>query len=207
MTEIQLKRAYEDASADDGVRVLVDRLWPRGVSKEAAKLDAWMKELGPSDELREWFGHRPERWDGFAERYRAELKSPLRETLLAALQGVAGKSTLTLVYGARDEKENEAVVARDALLHERAQPAKEWDAATRLLLIVSVVAAAKHDAAAPTATVRRFASALMGDAQFDAALRELTASGRMRESKDGWELSDSGDLRVRELARAGTNGA
>lgn len=204
---IHLKRAYEEPSRNDGIRVLVDRLWTRGIAKDNANLAAWMKELGPSDELRDWFGHRTERWDGFADRYRVELKSPLRQTLLAALQGVAGQSTLTLVYGARDEKENEAVVVRDVLLHERAQPAKDWDAATRLLLIASVVAAAKPDAAAPSATVRQFAAALLDDAQFDAALHELTASGRIRESADGWELGKSGELRVHELARAGANDA
>lgn len=205
MTEIHLKRAYVDSAADDGVRVLVDRLWPRGVSKEAAKLDAWMKELGPSDELRGWFGHQPERWTEFAAKYRTELKAPVRQTLLAALQGAAGQSTLTLVYGARDEKENEAVVLRKVLLDERAQPAKEWDAATRLLLVASVVAAAKPDAAASVATVRRFASALVTDAQFAPALHELTASGRIRETTGGLELSNSGELRVHELARADVN--
>jgi uncharacterized protein YeaO (DUF488 family) len=201
---IHLKRAYDDSSPQDGTRVLVDRLWTRGIAKADANLAAWMKELGPSDELREWFGHQPERWDGFTERYRAELKTPLCQTLLAALQGVAEHATLTLVYGARDEKQNEAVVVRDVLLHERAQPAKEWDAATRLLLIASVVAAAKHDAVAPTATVRQFTSALVDKAQFDDALHELTASGRIRESAGGWDVSESGELRVRELACAGT---
>lgn len=200
---IRLKRAYDDSSPQDGTRVLVDRLWTRGIAKADANLAAWMKEVGPSDELREWFGHQPERWDGFTERYRAELKTPLRQTLLAALQGVAEHGTLTLVYGARDEKQNEAVVVREVLLDERAQPAEDWDAATRLLLIASVVAAANHDATAPAATVRQFAAALVDKAQFEDALNELTASGRIRESPNGWEVGESGELRVRELANAG----
>src|SRR4051794_27191536 len=124
--KIQLKRAYDAPEAGDGVRVLVDRLWPRGISKDAADLDAWMAALGPSDELRTWFGHQPDRWADFADRYRNELITAPRQTLLAALRGVASHATLTLVYGARDTRENEAVVLRQYLLQERARPA-DWD--------------------------------------------------------------------------------
>src|SRR5215216_4251122 len=101
---IRLKRAYDAPEAGDGVRVLVDRIWPLGISKDAAGFDAWMAALGPSDALRTWFGHQPERWTAFAEKYRGELATPLRQTLLTALHGVADRSTLTLVYGARDTK-------------------------------------------------------------------------------------------------------
>jgi len=124
---IRLKRAYESPESADGVRVLVDRLWARGVSKENAALDAWMKELGPSDELRTWFGHRPKRWDAFVDKYRRELSTPLRQLLLAELQGIAGGRTLTLVYGARDTKQNEAVVLRHYLLHDSPRTDATWD--------------------------------------------------------------------------------
>lgn len=102
---IQLKRAYESPEPGDGVRVLVDRLWARGVSKEDADLDSWMKELGPTAELRKWFGHRPERWGEFEERYLRELATPLRQLLLKELHGIARGATLTLVYGARCQGE------------------------------------------------------------------------------------------------------
>jgi len=87
---VAIKRVYEKPDPTDGTRILVDRLWARGVSKDAADLDAWMKELGPTDELRTWFGHQPNRWDAFVETYRHELATPLRQLLLAELQGVAG---------------------------------------------------------------------------------------------------------------------
>lgn len=110
-----LKRAYEPPSEKDGRRVLVDRVWPRGVSKEALQLDAWYRDLAPSTQLRKWFGHDPERWPDFKKRYSAELRRPeLRERLqeLAAL-GKRGK--VTLVFGARDEEHNQAIVLRDVL--------------------------------------------------------------------------------------------
>src|SRR5690349_19728335 len=102
---VAIKRVYEKPEPADGIRVLVDRLWPRGVSKDAADLDAWMKELGPSDELRTWFGHQPNRWDVFVAKYQQELTTPLRQLLLAELQGGARGSPVTLVYGAHDTKE------------------------------------------------------------------------------------------------------
>src|SRR5579863_6140045 len=107
---VRIKRAYEPAAADDGYRVLVDRLWARGVSKEKAHLDAWMKEIAPSTELRRWFGHDPARWDEFQRRYRAELAEPERRRLVAALAERALHGPVTLIYGARDTAHNEAVV-------------------------------------------------------------------------------------------------
>lgn len=113
-SRICLKRAYVPASADDGVRILVDRLWPRGVSKQDAALDDWMKEIAPSAELRRWFGHDPARWAEFRRRYTAELKSKTEE--LDRLRAIAASKTVTLVYGARDEEHNDAIVLRDVLL-------------------------------------------------------------------------------------------
>ncbi len=107
---MRIKRAYEPASDGDGYRVLVDRLWPRGVSKEKAHLDAWVKEIAPSTELRRWFGHDPERWDEFQRRYRAELAEPERRHLIDELAERATHGPVTLIYGARDTAHNEAVV-------------------------------------------------------------------------------------------------
>jgi uncharacterized protein YeaO (DUF488 family) len=111
--DIRLKRAYEPASPSDGYRVLVDRLWPRGVSKEQAKLDEWEKELPPSRELREWFGHEPNRFAEFRRRYIAELRSA--RPRLAELRRQASHGTLTLVYSARDTEHNDAVVLAEVL--------------------------------------------------------------------------------------------
>lgn len=112
---VGLKRAYEAAEAADGTRILVDRLWPRGVSKQEAALDDWMKDIAPSTELRQWFGHEPSRWAEFQRRYKAELRQHAAE--LERLRGIAAKGALTLVYGARDEVHNDAVVLHDVLLH------------------------------------------------------------------------------------------
>ena len=112
---VRLKRAYEAAEAADGTRILVDRLWPRGVSKQEAALDDWMKDIAPSTELRQWFGHEPSRWAEFQRRYKAELRGHAAE--LERLRDIAAKGALTLVYGARDEERNDAVVLRDVLLH------------------------------------------------------------------------------------------
>ena len=111
---VKLKRAYEPPSAEDGTRVLVDRLWPRGVSKQKASLDRWMKEIAPSTELRKWFAHDPERWEQFRRRYAEEIcKHP---DLLAELRSLARHHKVTLVYSAHDEAHNDAVVLRDVLL-------------------------------------------------------------------------------------------
>lgn len=110
---IHLKRAYDDADEDDGYRVLVDRLWPRGVSKEKARLDAWMREVAPSDELRRWFSHDPQKWDVFRERYAAELAD--KGDVLVELRLRAEQGTLTLVYAAKDREHNNAVALREML--------------------------------------------------------------------------------------------
>ncbi len=114
-THLKLKRAYAPAEPSDGKRILVDRLWPRGVSKEEAALDDWMKDIAPSTELREWFGHDPSRWAEFQRRYKAELRQHGDE--LAQLRALARTHVVTLVYAARDEVHNDAVVLRDVLLH------------------------------------------------------------------------------------------
>ncbi len=110
---VQIKRAYAPPSPDDGVRVLVDRLWPRGVRKADAAIDRWMKDIGPSSELRRWFGHDPGRWDEFRRRYEAELGD--HADLVGELRGIAKKEPVTLVYSAHDEEHNQAVVLRDVL--------------------------------------------------------------------------------------------
>lgn len=112
--DIRLKRAYEAPAADDGQRILVDRVWPRGISKAQASVDHWLREVAPSSELRKWFAHDPEKWPEFRTRYRAELKT---NPALAELREHAKQGPLTLVYGARDEQHNQAVVLRELLLH------------------------------------------------------------------------------------------
>jgi uncharacterized protein YeaO (DUF488 family) len=196
---IRLKRAYLSPEAGDGVRVLVDRIWPRGISKAAADLDAWMAELGPSDELRMWFGHQPDRWHGFAEKYCGELATPLRQMLLAALQGVADRSTLTLVYGARDTKENEAVLLRRYLLQERPRPATSWDTPTTLLVMIAVVAAAHHDGVAPALGVQLLAAPLLTSDEIAEARSVLMANGQLRAVSDGWTLTARAQKQVRQL--------
>jgi uncharacterized protein YeaO (DUF488 family) len=106
---VSLKRVYEPPESTDGERVLVDRIWPRGITKEKAKIDLWLKDAAPSTELRRWFGHDPERWPEFQRKYRAELEG---SPALAALKEVARKTKVTLVYAAKDENHNNAVVLR-----------------------------------------------------------------------------------------------
>lgn len=113
-SHIRLKRAYEAADAGDGMRLLVDRLWPRGVSRERAALDDWLKDIAPSTELRQWFGHDPDRWPEFQRRYRAELREHAEE--LNRIRAMARTHTVTLVYSAHDQEHNDAVVLRDVLL-------------------------------------------------------------------------------------------
>jgi uncharacterized protein YeaO (DUF488 family) len=112
---IQTKRAYDPPNERDGRRILVDRLWPRGVSKERAALDGWLKEVAPSTELRRWFGHDPARWDEFVRRYKAELAAPEQQAALATLAGYAAAGPLTLIYAAKDTTHNEAAVLADLL--------------------------------------------------------------------------------------------
>jgi uncharacterized protein YeaO (DUF488 family) len=106
--KLEIKRVYEEPRRADGMRILVDRLWPRGLSKEKAHVDIWLKDIAPSTELRKWFSHDPSKWAGFQTRYRHELKS--KADLLAGLREKAVKGPVTLLYGAKDEKHNEAVV-------------------------------------------------------------------------------------------------
>lgn len=112
--DVKLKRAYEKPAPADGTRVLVDRLWPRGLSKQAAAIDHWMKELAPSTALRKWFGHDPARWLEFRRRYLAELRQHAER--LEELKSLSRKGPITLIYAARDELHNEAVVLRDVLV-------------------------------------------------------------------------------------------
>ena len=110
---VQIKRVYEPPSSNDGHRVLIDRLWPRGVSRHRARLDGWVKELAPSTELRQWFGHDPGRFEEFRRRYIEELRD--ERPRLAALRRRARDGTLTLVYSAHDTEHNDAVVLAEIL--------------------------------------------------------------------------------------------
>jgi uncharacterized protein YeaO (DUF488 family) len=112
--DVRLKRAYEPPSTEDGTRILVDRLWPRGVRKAEAAIDRWLKDIAPSGELRRWFGHDPDRWHEFQRRYRAELAT--RPELVEGLRAMVRAGRVTLVYSARDELHNDAVVLRDVLM-------------------------------------------------------------------------------------------
>ncbi len=111
---VKLKRAYDAPSAKDGTRILVDRLWPSGISKEKAALDHWMKNIAPSTELRKWFAHDPARWKEFRRRYAVELRQ--HADLLTELRSWARRGPVTLVYAAHDEAHNDAVVLREVLL-------------------------------------------------------------------------------------------
>lgn len=110
---IRIKRVYAPPAADDGRRFLVDRVWPRGISKDAAAVEAWLKDVAPSTELRQWFGHAPERWAEFKRRYRRELDA--RRDALEPLLQAARDGDITLVYSARDEQHNQAVVLKEVL--------------------------------------------------------------------------------------------
>ncbi len=112
-SHLLVKRVYAPLSADDGTRVLVDRLWPRGVSKARAALDFWTKDVAPSTELRKWFGHDPVRWDDFCTKYRDELSG--NTEVVGTLRALAMKGPVTLLFGAKDEAHNEAVVLRSFL--------------------------------------------------------------------------------------------
>ena len=110
---IQLKRAYDPPSKKDGLRVLVERLWPRGLTKKDVAVGLWLKDLAPSAELRKWFGHDPGKWSDFRRRYRAELRA--RNDLLAMLKDRSRQEPVTFVYAARDEEHNSAVVLKEVL--------------------------------------------------------------------------------------------
>lgn len=109
---VMLKRAYELPAKTDGKRILVDRLWPRGLAKVKAKIDLWLKDVAPSTELRQWFGHDPEKWPEFKKRYRVELKN---NSALSELQALSRQGNITLIYAARDQLHNEAVVLKKIL--------------------------------------------------------------------------------------------
>ena len=110
---IQVKRVYQKPSRKDGLRILVDRLWPRGLTKERAAVKLWLKDVAPSTALRKWFGHDPAKWKQFQARYRKELRE--KKDALELLKQKSGECTVTLVYGARDEEHNEALVLKSVL--------------------------------------------------------------------------------------------
>ena len=114
-SNVRLQRAYDEPQPDDGHRVLVDRVWPRGRTKAELRLDAWARDLGPSTGLRKWFGHDPVRWTEFQTRYRAELANPARAQALDALATIARSGRVTIVYGARDREHNQAQVIADEI--------------------------------------------------------------------------------------------
>lgn len=120
---VRLQRAYDDPTPDDGHRVLVDRVWPRGRTREQLRLDAWARDLGPSTQLRTWFGHDPARWEEFQRRYHTELAGPDRAKALDALAERARRGPLTLVFGARDTEHNQARVIADELERRLGTPA------------------------------------------------------------------------------------
>ena len=114
--DIQLKRVYEAPEESDGYRILTDRLWPRGISKEKAVLDKWAKDMAPSPELRKWFGHDPEKYEEFRKKYRKELEeNPEREDFLNLVKDKLKEGRVTLLFGAKDKEHNQAVVLRDFL--------------------------------------------------------------------------------------------
>jgi uncharacterized protein YeaO (DUF488 family) len=112
---VRLKRAYERPAKEDGTRVLVERLWPRGLAKERAAIDDWLKDVAPSPELRRWYGHRAERWPEFQRRYRAELETGAARAALEKLRALGRDRKLTLVFAAKDEAHSSAAVLKDVL--------------------------------------------------------------------------------------------
>jgi uncharacterized protein YeaO (DUF488 family) len=112
---IKLKRVYEPVERGDGRRVLVERLWPRGMRKGDPRVEEWLRDVAPSPELRRWYGHDPEKWPEFRRRYRAELRRAERRRLLEALADETRRSTVTLVYAARDTERNSAIVVREEI--------------------------------------------------------------------------------------------
>ena len=112
---LKIKRAYEGKEAGDGERILIDRLWPRGVSKDEAGLDAWQKELAPSTALRQWFGHDPEKWEEFKKRYRKELAGPESKKLLEDIACTAERHNVTLIYSAKDTEHSDVLVLEELI--------------------------------------------------------------------------------------------
>ena len=113
--KLTIKRVYDEPGKDDGTRILIDRLWPRGLSKEKARVDLWLKEISPSTELRQWFAHDPAKWAEFKTRYCAELRQNGEQ--LTVLKQAIAKGTVTLLYGAKDEQHNDAIVLQELLRH------------------------------------------------------------------------------------------
>ncbi len=111
-TMIRIKRVYDPPGNEDGERVLVDRLWPRGLTRDRAQIDAWIKYIGPGTELRKWFGHDPARWGEFQKRYERELRDPEKQAVLRDLAERGRRGVVTLVFGARDELHNNAMVLK-----------------------------------------------------------------------------------------------
>jgi uncharacterized protein YeaO (DUF488 family) len=127
---VEVKRAYEKASLSDGARVLVERLWPRGVSKQRAKLDLWLRDLAPSTQLRKWYHARPTQWPAFRKKYLEELHQPAASAALEQLYDLAQtRNKVTLVYGSRDEQHNCAVILKELLEGMRKPPASSGPAA------------------------------------------------------------------------------
>ena len=114
-TQVSIKRVYDEPGESDGTRVLVDRLWPRGLSKERAHIDLWLKEIAPSNELRSWFGHDPAKFDEFRRRYEAELVSDTGQAALTRLRQLARQQQVTLVFAAHDAAHSNAIVLRELL--------------------------------------------------------------------------------------------
>jgi uncharacterized protein YeaO (DUF488 family) len=112
---IRIKRVYSEPGPRDGICILVDRVWPRGCSKEGARLDAWRKDLAPSSALRKWYGHDPQKWTEFRTRYRMELKNPQQNEAIEELTKLARSKTVTLLYGARQTEQNQAVLLKDVI--------------------------------------------------------------------------------------------
>lgn len=127
--KVGMKRAFERPAPSDGVRVLVDRLWPRGQRKEQLAIDLWLKDLAPSDALRRWYGHEPDRWASFAEKYRAELSQ--HADVVRVLDELRRRGRVTLLYGARDRARNNAIVLRDVLEELRLGPGHVSSSAIR----------------------------------------------------------------------------
>jgi uncharacterized protein YeaO (DUF488 family) len=131
--QVAVKRVYEKAARGDGARVLVDRLWPRGVSKARAAVDAWMRDLAPSDELRRWFHARPEAWPAFRKRYLKELADPGAEQVLDQLYRMARRRKLTLLFASKNERHNNAIVLKDLLEGMRKPPTGTGPGAVRAM--------------------------------------------------------------------------
>jgi uncharacterized protein YeaO (DUF488 family) len=112
-TQMKIKRVYEKPEKEDGKRILVDRLWPRGLTKEKASIDLWLKDIAPSTELRKWFNHDPAKWKEFQKRYQLELENSKEQ--VSILNGLLKKGAVTLVYGAKDQEHNEALVLKEWL--------------------------------------------------------------------------------------------